>query len=494
MEKLFGTDGIRGTVGEWPLIPDFFLKLGLVTGHYLTHQKNDPGKDDHREKTILIGRDTRRSGAMLQAALSAGLLASGVHVMDAGVIPTPGIAWLVKYLGVDAGAVISASHNPLRQNGVKFFGSNGRKLNEEIEAEIEKQVLHDGQRGLVPLSLSEQIGRLMDGGFTHEFYIQGLVAEHHGIGMDSLTIVVDCANGAASSFAPEVFGRLGAKVVAIHASPTGLNINLNAGSEHVRRWVGEMGMLIHQYQADFGLAFDGDADRVVFVDENGHLIDGDFILGMLGRFLDAKERLLKRSVVTTTMRNSGLKGYLDHLGIRLYETPVGDKYVVEKLYELQQSEGDGRAIGLGGEQSGHIVLVDDKHATGDGIRTALFVMRAYLESGAERMSQFAATVGKTPQVIASAFVGHGKRLDKKELAAIRSEILQETPGIIELNLRYSGTEPLFRLMAESDDSLTVQDLAQMAQRICRRIQDAAGCAGEEIDILDCTHGGIIAIE
>ncbi len=494
MEKLFGTDGIRGTVGEWPLTPDFFLKLGQVAGQIFNQDPTGQEKENRRERTIIIGRDTRRSGAMLQAALTAGLLASGIHVMDAGVIPTPGIAWLVKYLGLEAGAVISASHNPLAQNGIKFFGRDGRKLEEGMEADIERQVLIPKEPGAKHPSIGRQIGRLMDGGFTHEFYIQGLVSEHHGMSLDSLKIIVDCANGAASTFAPEVFGRFGAKVVAIHASPTGLNINLNAGSEHVRRWVGEMGVLIRQYQADFGLAFDGDADRVVFVDDEGRLIDGDFILGMLGRYLDGKEKLLNRSVVTTSMRNSGLKKFFENLGIRLYETPVGDKYVVEKLYELLNSEGEAHAIGLGGEQSGHIVLVDDKHATGDGMRTALFVMRAYLESGAEKMSLFAETVGKTPQIIASAFVGRGPRFDKKELEGMREEILNEEHGIIELNLRYSGTEPLFRMMVESDGDLGVQDLAKLAERVCRKIQKTAGCEGEEIDILDCTHGGVITVE
>lgn len=494
MEKLFGTDGIRGTVGEWPLTPDFFLKLGLVSGRIFVNHSARPKQGNLRERTILIGRDTRRSGAMLQAALSSGLLASGMHVMDAGVIPTPGIAWLVNYLGLDAGAVISASHNPLQQNGVKFFGSDGRKLGEQVEAEIEGQIQQEKIDGKVLHPLSEHIGRLMDGNFTHEFYIQGLVAEHSGVEMDSLKIVVDCANGAASIYAPEVFGRLGIRAITIHASPTGLNINLNAGSEHVRRWVGEMSTLIRQYQADFGLAFDGDADRVVFVDEEGKLIDGDFLLGMLGRYLDVHGRLSNRAVVTTSMRNTGLKRYLQQLGIRLYETPVGDKYVVEKLYELQKEEQESASIGLGGEQSGHIVLVDDQHATGDGMRTALYVMRAFLESDMEKMSQFAATVGKTPQIIASAYVGHGRRLDKKALDDMRQEILKGTPGIIELNLRYSGTEPLFRIMAEADEGHTVDELARLAGGICREIQREAGCEGEEIDILDCTHGGVITLE
>ncbi len=227
MERLFGTDGIRGSIGEWPLVPEFFLKLGLAAGLVL---KKEVGAGNlQKDTTMIIGRDTRRSGAMLQSALSAGLLAAGVHVIDAGIIPTPGVAWLVRYLNIDAGCVISASHNPVEQNGVKFFNNGGRKLSENIEDEIEKLV-HSDHLDVWEKPVSEHIGRMMDGKFSHEFYIQGLIAEHPGLKMDSLKIVVDCANGAASQFAPEVLGRFGAKVVTIHASPTGLNINV--GSDH----------------------------------------------------------------------------------------------------------------------------------------------------------------------------------------------------------------------------------------------------------------------
>jgi len=490
MEKFFGTDGIRGVVGEYPLVPDFILRLGQAAGIVLGQTT--------AETTIVIGRDTRRSGGMLQSALSAGLLASGVHVIDAGIIPTPGVAWLVRHLGVDAGVVISASHNPVEQNGVKFFNREGRKLAEEIETEIEGIARAGEDGGLIDthshLPLRKQIGRFMDGKFTHELYIQGLLSEQTGLHLDSLKIIVDCANGAASQFAPEVLGRLGGRVIAIHSSPTGLNINANAGSEHVRRWVGEMGALIQQYRADFGLAFDGDADRVVFVDEKGQLIDGDFVLGMLARYFDARGQLMARSVVTTTMRNGGLKSFLEAQDIRLYETAVGDKYVVEKLFALQKESTQPDGIGLGGEQSGHIVLIDDKHTTGDGIRTALFVMRAFLEAKQKSMSEFAATVGKTPQIIASAYVGHGKRLNKNELEVLRDKIQGEATGLAEINLRYSGTEPLFRMMLESDGSLNVKELGALAVKICRQIQSIAACEGKEIDVLNCTHGGVVTFE
>jgi phosphoglucosamine mutase len=287
---------------------------------------------------------------------------------------------------------------------------------------------------------------------------------------------------------------MGAKIVAIHASPTGWNINVNAGSEHVRRRVEEMGILIQHYRADFGLAFDGDADRVVFVDNEGKLIDGDYMLGVLARYLDQRDKLLARSVATTMMRNTGLKRFIEKSGLCLYETPVGDKYVVEKLYDLRKNDTRPGVIGLGGEQSGHIVLIDGEHSTGDGIRTALFVIRAFIEAESKSLADFAATVGKTPQIIASAYVGNGPRLDKIALNEIKEKIEKEHPSLVEINLRYSGTEPLFRPMIESDGQLNEKDLANIAVKLCHKVQDFAGCYGNEIDILNCTHGGILNVE
>lgn len=486
MGKLFGTDGIRGAVGHWPLLPSFVLQLGQAAGRVI--------RGDRREATIVIGRDTRQSGAMLQEALDAGLMSSGVHVIDLGVVPTPGVAWLVRHLDADAGVVISASHNPADQNGIKFFNRDGRKLPDELENLIEA-FLPAGPDGPAQAGpIQARIGHVHNGEIFQEMYQRSLMAEHPGLSLDGMKMVVDCANGAASFIAPEVLSRLGAQVVAIHASPNGLNINVDAGSEHVRRSLAEMNLLIQHHQARFGLAFDGDADRVVFVDERGELIDGDHMLGMLARYFDARNQLLGQAVVTTVMRNSGLKAHLEAAGIQMYETPVGDKYVTDKIFELRAKHAQAEAVGVGGEQAGHVLIVDQDHPTGDGLRTALYVMRALAESGAGSLAEFGAAVGKTPQIIASAFVGRGPRLEREALEQMVAAALAQTPGILRFNLRYSGTEPQIRAMLESDGSLSEVELARVALGVCREAQAFAGVGLAEVDILNTTRGGVILVD
>jgi phosphoglucosamine mutase len=485
MGKLFGTDGIRGMVGETPLTPDFILRLGQAAGMVI--------RGAAREATVVIGRDTRQSGAMLQEALDAGLMASGVHVLDLGIVPTPGVAWLVRHIQADAGVVISASHNPAEQNGIKFFSHTGRKLPEEMENRIEGLVNSIAGAPSPQFKVHHQIGHVHNGEIFQELYQRNLLSEHPHLNLDGIKIVMDCANGAASYIAPEVFSRLGAQVVAIHASPNGMNINVDAGSEHVRRSLEEITLLIQHHQARFGLAFDGDADRVVLVDEGGSLIDGDHMLGILSRYFDAHGQLLARSVVTTTMRNSGLKARLEGVGIQMYETPVGDKYVTDKIFELREAYPSDGAIGLGGEQAGHILIVDNDHPTGDGIRTALFVIRAFEESGAASLAEFSQEVGKTPQIIASAYVGSGPRLGRPELDKLEAEMMAKAPGIVRSSLRYSGTEPRFRIMLESDGRLDEEGLARVAMDICEQVQEAARARGGEVDILNATRGGVIKL-
>jgi len=273
-----------------------------------------------------------------------------------------------------------------------------------------------------------------------------------------------------------------------------LNINVDAGSEHIRRSPEEMNLLIQHHQARFGLAFDGDADRVVFVDELCNLIDGDHMLGMLSRYFDERGQLLARSVVTTVMRNTGLKARLEQAGIRMFETPVGDKYVTDQIFALRDADVTPGMIGLGGEQAGHSLSVDDGHPTGDGIRTALFVIRVFLESGALSLASFAAEVGKTPQIIASAYVGNGPRIIRKELDELEAGLLAHTPGIVRVNLRYSGTEPLLRAMLESDGQVDEKGLARIALELCRKAQATSGALSGHIDILNVTRGGVIAVE
>lgn len=480
MTQLFGTDGIRGVVGEWPLVPEFFLKLGQAAGKVLKTQPN---------ASVVIGRDTRQSGVMLQNALTAGLLSCGVNVIDLGVIPTSAVSWLTPRLNAEAGVVISASHNPVRENGIKFFHKNGQKLSERLEEQIEKLLLDDRFQPLP----DENPGRVVDGCSFHEIYTQDLLKEHPAGFLRDLVIVVDCANGAASHVAPDIFQRAGARVIAINSSPTGFNINVNAGSEYVRRCPERLGEVIQQVQANFGLAFDGDADRVVLVDEEGTLIDGDHILGFLSRYLAQHDALLGCSVVTTNMRNNGLKHYVESAGLQLYETPVGDKYVSDKLMQLWNENSAPGKIGLGGEQAGHIILLDKEHITGDGIRAGLFVLNAFLESRYHTLAAFATGVGKTPQIIASAYVGNTLRFDKQQLETMQLQLLRSHPWLLRANLRYSGTEPLFRVMLESDHSHTEEDLAHLAAEISERAQKLANQTDAEIDILNCTRGGLLAV-
>jgi phosphoglucosamine mutase len=478
--KYFGTDGIRGTTGEWPLVPEFLLKLGQAAGKVLKAEKNS---------TILIGRDTRQSGMMLQTALSAGLLSSNVNIIDLGVIPTAAVSWLVMTIKAEAGIVISASHNPVQENGIKFFDRFGQKLAEKIEQEIEDLLLDENFRP----KPESNTGRYIDGKSFQELYSQDLLKEHPANFLAGLTIVMDCAHGAASYVAPDIFQRTGANIVSINASPTGVNINVDSGSESLRRFPEKFHETIRKSGANFGLAFDGDADRVVFVDEDGTLIDGDHMLGFLSRYLGQRGLLLENSVVTTTMRNEGLKRYVESADIKMYETPVGDKYVIEKLMQFWNQNTQKGMVGLGGEQAGHIVLLDEGHITGDGLRTALFVLNAFVESGSRTLAEFAAGVGKVPQIIASARVGNGERYNKDELQAMEKEMFSVHPGLLRVNLRYSGTEPLFRIMLESETSYTEKDLAKIAVEIARKAQEYSKQPNGPIDILNCTRGGVVNI-
>lgn len=481
--KYFGTDGVRGHVGQAPLTPDFVTRLGYAAGVVLSRTASHP--------TFVIGRDTRQSGQMLQSALSTGLLAAGATVIDLGVITTPGVAFMVSKMNAEAGVVISASHNPVDENGIKFFNAHAQKLNPDIELAIEALV--EG-----PIDLSEahasQFGRLVNGTEMRELYADSLVDEHKGLSLEGMKLVLDCANGAASWYAPEVFSRLGADVVVIHASPTGSNINEWAGSEHVRREPGDLSALIRDYDANFGIVFDGDADRVIFVDENGNLVDGDHMLAILADYLKAQNRLLGDTVVSTTMRNGALVNYFADRQIHFIETPVGDKYVMAELRQLMENDSAPEQIGLGGEQSGHIILMDDQHATGDGIRSAIYLIKAYLASGAHTLAELADSIHKYPQVIASARVTEKIDLETlDEVQSLKEAVQKDLAGLTRLNLRYSGTEPKVRLMLEADARHTEAELAAQAFALCEAVQSATGTpGGSSLEVLNVTRGGLVA--
>ncbi len=463
------------------MLPDLVLRLGQAAAQVLA--------GGSRRAAVVVGRDTRQSGPMLQNALAAGLLSGGVDVLDVDVMTTPGVAWSVRRLGAVAGVVISASHNPVEQNGLKFFGADGMKLKESLEEEIEHLVEVPADQPATAFQVAKRPGRVMDSRSMHERYLEALSNEHTDMRLDNFTIVVDCANVTASKFAPDLFSRLGSQVAAVNASPSGLNINVEAGSEFVRQRPEKIGSLVKSYNANFGVAFDGDADRVIFIDEQGGIVDGDHMLGVLAKYFDGRRLLLSKTVVTTTMRNAGLKNFVEASGLKLFETPVGDKYIVEKLATLRNDMTPPKMFGLGGEQSGHVVLLNPDFTTGDGIRTSLFMIKALTDSGATSLSSLAATVAKTPQIIASAEVGGGPRVEKEALAALEQEVTAATPGLARINLRYSGTEPKFRAMLESNGKPDETELAAIATRLCRQIQATAGMPDALIEIQNCSQGG-----
>jgi len=480
--KYFGTDGLRGHVGRHPLTPDFITRLGYAAGMVLSRRASHP--------TFVIGRDTRQSGEMLQSALTTGLLSSGATVVDLGVITTPGVAFMVKKMKAEAGVVISASHNPIGENGIKFFDAEALKLDREIELEIE--ALLDAPIDL-EAAVESQFGRRIDGRDMRELYADHLVDEHPVGLLDGIKLVLDCSNGAASWYAPEVFSRLGAEVIVIHASPTGSNINVSSGSEHVRRQPADLSDLIQKYGANFGVVFDGDADRVIFVDEAGDLVDGDHMLAILADYLMSQDRLLARTVVSTTMRNGALVNYFKDRALNFIETPVGDKYIMGELRNLMTKDHKPDQIGLGGEQSGHIILMDENHATGDGIRSAIYLIRAFLASGKEKLADLAESINKYPQVIASAVVAEKIDLDKlNDVVALEAAIKGQLPGLTRMNLRYSGTEPKVRLMLEADNRHTEEDLAASAFELCETVQKATNTPeGAFLEVLNVTRGGLV---
>jgi phosphoglucosamine mutase len=378
----------------------------------------------------------------------------------------------------------------VQENGIKFFDANAHKLDETIELAIETlldEPMHLGGRP------GRNFGHRVNGTAFREQYVRSLVEEHPDLDLSGIKLVLDCANGAASWYAPEVFSRLGAEVIVIHASPTGQNINENAGSEHVRRQPEDLFEMMKVHHANFGIVFDGDADRVIFVDENGNLVDGDHMLAILADFLSKQGKLLNNTVVSTTMRNGALVNYFAERKIKFVETPVGDKYIMTELMGLKRAADSTDQMGLGGEQSGHIILMDAGHATGDGIRSAIYLIRAFLASCRESLAALAESIHKYPQVIASARVVEKIPLDQLESVQVVQHGLEESlPGLTRLNLRYSGTEPKVRLMLEADNRHTEAELAAKAFELCESVQEATGTPkGSFLEVLNVTRGGLV---
>ena len=480
--RYFGTDGIRGTFGEEPMTPEFVYRLGLAAGQALS---GNTGK----QAIFVIGRDTRTSGPILQRALATGLRDSGARVLDLGIIPTPGIAYITNFVRAAAGAVISASHNPAPENGIKFLNNEGMKLSKGQEEAIEENL------DRINTERSDFDDECLGEASPHLFqtYLQDLCESVPELDLGNLTILMDCANGAAWKAGPEVFRRLGANLVATHTENDGSHINVDSGSEFMRSKPALVAERLAEENADLAIAFDGDTDRVILMDEMGNVIDGDHMLALLAEELHAQDRLLGDALVTTVMANGALRQFAAQKGFTLLQTPVGDKYVTKELITLsKQYQADGK-LGLGGEQSGHIILLDENHRTGDGIRTALFILNILSETPGQTLSQLAKRIEKFNQVVASCNVA--SKIDLATLPGfqVRLERMQEElPGLVQWNSRYSGTEPKYRLMLEADPRNSAQDVARVAWEVCDLIQELTNTPpGAKIEVLNVSQGGLM---
>jgi phosphoglucosamine mutase len=425
--KLFGTDGIRGTANQPPMTAEIALRLGLAAGGYFT-------RGDHRHR-VVIGKDTRLSGYMLEPALTAGFIAMGMDVTLLSPLPTPGVAMLTRSLRADLGVMISASHNPYEDNGIKLFGPDGYKLSDEIELAIEERMRAGSDNGLAAPS---QLGRAVRLEGARGRYIEALKASlPRGMTLNGLKIVIDCANGAAYGVAPQVLWELGADVVELGTTPNGFNINARCGSTHPEA----MCAAVLEHGADLGIALDGDADRIVLADERGELIDGDQILALLAQSWQAEALLRGGGIVGTTMSNLGLERYLHSRGLTLHRTQVGDRYVVEHM----------RASGhnLGGEQSGHIIMTDFA-TTGDGLLAGLQIL-AVMRRQDRPMSAFGRAFAPLPQRLHNCRLNGGQPLEQAEVRRCIAAAELRLDGHGRMLVRPSGTEPLVRVMVEADD-------------------------------------------
>lgn len=449
MGKYFGTDGVRG-VANSELTPEFAFKLGRIGGYVLTKDAKDRPK-------VLIGRDTRISGEMLEGALIAGLLSIGAEVMRLGVISTPGVAYLSRVMNAEAGVMISASHNPVADNGIKFFGPDGFKLTDAQEAEIE--ALIDAEQDTLPRPVGAAIGSVTDyfeGGQKYISYLKQTVDED----FVELHVALDCAHGATSSLATHLFADLEADISTMGASPDGLNINEGVGSTHPEK----LAAFVVERGANLGLAFDGDGDRLIAVDENGTIVDGDQIMFIIGKHLNAKGRLAKNTVVSTVMSNMGFYKALEDNGMTSVQTAVGDRYVVEEM----------RANGynVGGEQSGHIVFLD-YNTTGDGLLTGIQLV-AIMKATGKKLSELAAEMTIYPQKLVNVRVTDKHAVTQNEkVAAVITEVEAEMNGNGRVLVRPSGTEPLVRVMVEA---ATVEACETFVNRIADVVRAEMGLA------------------
>ncbi|MGE5328298.1 MAG: phosphoglucosamine mutase [Deltaproteobacteria bacterium] len=449
MGRLFGTDGVRGLANK-ELTPQLAFEIGRVGAYVLSGEV-------HHKPRIVVGKDTRISGDMLEAALVSGLCSVGAEVELLGVIPTPAVAYLVRNYGADAGVMISASHNPYEFNGIKFFDSKGYKLPDAVEERIEAIILDNSEE--LPEVIGNNIGRCSVVKNSADDYMKFL-NEAAGCNLEGIKIGIDCSNGVTYEIAPKLFARLGADVKAINNKPDGININDKCGSTHlevIRDFVVENNL-------DIGLAFDGDADRLLAVDEKGQIVDGDKIMAICGGYMRQQGKLKKNAIVATVMSNLGLGIFAKKEGIKVYNTKVGDRYVLEKMVE--------EGISIGGEQSGHIIFLD-LNTTGDGMLTALTLLSVLKKTG-RKLSEAASVMDIYPQVLINAKVSNDKKnyymednLIANMVNTLESEFKEEGRVLI----RPSGTEPLVRVMIEGKD---IEYIEQRARELAAIIEERLG--------------------
>ncbi len=444
MGKFFGTDGVRG-VANRELTPELVYKLGRAGAYVLTKETNNTPK-------IIVGMDTRISGDMLESALIAGICSVGASAVSLGIVPTPAVAHLVREYKADAGVVISASHNPVEDNGIKFFNSKGFKLPDEIEEQIEDIMVNSIDE--ISRPIGEEVGSKTVEEDAVNDYIRFLKSTTD-VTFDGLKVAIDCANGATYKAAPITLHELGAEVCAIHREPDGTNINKNCGSTHIE----SLKEFVVETKSDVGIAFDGDGDRCLAVDENGDFVDGDQIMAICGSYLKEQGKLKNDTIVATVMSNLGLFIMGDKKGINIEKTKVGDRYVLEKMLENNDV--------LGGEQSGHIIFLD-KNTTGDGILTAIHLLTIMRKTG-KKLSELKQIMEVLPQVLINATVDRDKKEDYLSNETIKAEIERlerKFEGQGRVLIRPSGTEPIVRVMLEGRNKNEIEkDAKKLAELI-----------------------------
>ena len=444
-KKLFGTDGIRGTANHYPMTPEMALAVGKAVARVFK-------KKNGKIHQIVIGKDTRLSGYMLETALTSGIVSQGVNVLLVGPLPTPAIAKLIKSFNADAGIVISASHNPAKDNGIKIFDSNGLKLSDSLEKEIEKDIFSDENE-----ENDTKIGKAFRVNDSKGRYIEFAKSTINNLSLSDLKIVLDCANGASYNTAPIILNELNSELTVLNITPDGHNINLNCGALFPKVIQEE----VKKLNADIGIALDGDADRIIVCDESGEIVDGDQIMAICAIELKKEKKLKNNAVVSTVMSNLGFRHAMQKAGINVEITKVGDRFVIERMIE--------KGINFGGEQSGHIIFLDYS-TTGDGIITALQLLKIMKKTG-KKLSELSSGMEKLPQVLINVKVKEKKAIE--ELKGVNQKIKEIENTLLDQGrvlVRYSGTESICRVMIEGKNQNEIEDFAKIiAQEVKKEI-------------------------